>query len=47
MSFAGGACLELGFREKLPRESVVIPETLLKGLHGGLILAYVCPAGHF
>ena len=35
MSFAGGACPELGFREKLPRESVVIPEILLKGLHGG------------
>jgi hypothetical protein len=47
MSFVGGVCLELGFRGKWPRGSVVNTEILVKGLHGELILAYGCTAGYF
>jgi hypothetical protein len=40
MSFAGGVCLEFGFKERLSRESAVIMITAVKALHGRLIMAY-------
>ena len=47
MSFAGGVCPELGFRGKLPHESIVIPIILVKGLHGEPKLAYFVSVGYF
>ena len=40
MSFAGGACLEFGFKERLSRESAVIIKILAKALHGQSKLAH-------
>lgn len=40
MSFAGGVCLEFGFKERLSRQSAVIIKILVKALHGTLIMAY-------
>ena len=47
MSFAGGVCPELGFKGKLPRESMVIPIILVKGLHGEPKLAYFVSVAYF
>ena len=47
MSFAGGVCLELGFRGKLPCKSMINPEILVKGLHGEPKLAYFVSVAHF
>ena len=40
MSFAGGVCLEFGFKERLSRESAVIIKILAKALHGQSKLAH-------
>lgn len=47
MNFVGGFCLEFGFRERLPRENVVVPITLIKELHCGPKLAYFMSVWNF
>ena len=47
MSFAGGVGPELGFRGKLPYESMIIPIILVKGLHSEPKLAYFVSVMYF
>ncbi len=47
MKFTPGARLEMGYREKLPRESEVTLKTPVKELQRGPMLAYFVSVGYF
>ena len=47
MIFAGGVCLEFGFRRKSPRKSAVILNIRVKGLNRGPKLIYFESVAYF
>ena len=47
MRSAGGVCLEMGYREKLPRESEVILKIPVKEPQCGPVLAYFESVAYF
>lgn len=47
MKFTPGARLEMGYREKLPRESEAILKTPVKELQRGLYWPTLCQSGIF